>query len=209
MCVGVLVCCVCVLLCVVVCCCVLLCRISVHPCHVKGIIEELSLEGAKPADTPVIVISLEQKSTQSRHATAAGRNKDHVVAVVDVRCAFFYAEPLPMTSVELPDYLDLDTRTRCCGTRQAARSWQSEVEGIKAAGMVMGKMPKCSFKSPCGKLVGVVHSVDNLFAGPRSRVDARESLRKRHETRVQMMGAGPTDTIETTMLNQWVQWTEE
>ena len=26
--------------------------------------------------------------------------------------------------------------------------------------MVIGKMSKCSFKSPCGKLVGVVHGDD-------------------------------------------------
>ena len=49
------------------------------------------------------------------HAAAAGKSKDHVVAVVDVRRAYFYAEPLPKTFVELPDYFDIDTRTRCCG----------------------------------------------------------------------------------------------
>ena len=78
------------------------------------------------------------------HAATAERVNDHVVAVVDVRRACFNAaEPLPKTIVELPDYFDIDTRTRCCGiprrcmyrTRQAARSWQREVEkGIKAAG---------------------------------------------------------------------------
>ena len=109
-----------------------------------------------------------------------------------VRRAYFYAEPLPKTFVELPDYYDLDTWTRCCGrlrrcwygTRQAARSWQREKErGIKTAGIVMGKMSKCSLKSPCGKLVGVVHGDDTLLAGPRSLVDAaRKSLRE------QMMG---------------------
>ena len=75
------------------------------------------------------------------HAAAARRNKDHVVAVVDVRRAYFYAEPIPKTFVELPDYYDLDTQLRrcSCGTRQAARSWQREIEtGNKAAGMVMG-----------------------------------------------------------------------
>ena len=135
------------------------------------------------------------------HAAAAGKSKDHVVAVVDVRRAYFYAEPLPKTFFELPDYFDIDTRTRCCGklrrclygTRQAARSWQREIEkGIKAAGMVMGEMSKCSFKSPCGKLVEVVHGDDILLSGPRSLVDAvRNSLRKRNEIREQMLGAGP------------------
>ena len=37
------------------------------------------------------------------HVAAAGRNKDHVVAAVDVRRAYFFAEPLPKTFVELPD----------------------------------------------------------------------------------------------------------
>ena len=43
------------------------------------------------------------------HVAAAGKSKDHVVAVVDVRRAYFYAEPLPKTFVELPDYFDIDT----------------------------------------------------------------------------------------------------
>ena len=81
------------------------------------------------------------------HAAAAGRN-NALVAVLDVRRAYFYAEPLPKTFIELPDYYDLDTWTRCCGrlrrclcgTRQASRSWQHEIErGIKAARMVIGK----------------------------------------------------------------------
>ena len=152
------------------------------------------------------------------HAPAAGRNKDHIVAVVDVRRAYFFAEPLPKTFVELPDHCDLDTRTRCCGrlrrclygTRQVGRSWQREIEkGIKAAGIVMGKMSRCSFKSPCGKLVGVVHGDDILLAGPRSLVDAvRKSLRKRCETREQVMGVRPTDASEVVMLNRRVQWTK-
>ena len=152
------------------------------------------------------------------HAAAAGKSKDHLVAVVDVRRAYFYAEPLPKTFVELLDYFDIDTRTRCCGrlrrclygTRQAARSWQREIQkGIKAAGMVIGEMSKCSFKSPCGKLVGVVHGDDILLSGPRSLVDAvRNSLRKRCEIREQMLGAGPKDASEIIMLNRRVQWTE-
>ena len=83
------------------------------------------------------------------------RARTTFVAVVDVRRAYFYAEPLPKTFVELPDYFDIDTRTRCCGrlrrclygTRQAARSWQREIEkGITAAGMVIGEMSEMFFQ---------------------------------------------------------------
>ena len=49
------------------------------------------------------------------HAAAAGRNEGHVGPVVDVRRAYFHAEPLPKTFVELADCHDLDIRTRCCG----------------------------------------------------------------------------------------------
>ena len=97
------------------------------------------------------------------------------------------------------------------GIRQAARSWHRERErGIKAAGLVMGQMSKFSFRSPCGKLVGVVHGDDILLAGPRSLVDAaRKSLRKRYETREQMVGARPTDATEIVMLNRRVKWRDE
>ena len=75
--------------------------------------------------------------------------------------------------------------------------------------MVIGEMSKCSFKSPCGKLVGVVHGDDILLSGPRSLVDAvRNSLRKRYEIREQMLGAGPKDASEIIILNRRVQWTE-
>ena len=74
--------------------------------------------------------------------------------------------------------------------------------------MVTGKITKCFFKSPCGKLVGVVHSDDILLAGPRSHVGAvRKSPRKRHETREQNMETRPTDASEIVMLNRRAQWT--
>ena len=37
------------------------------------------------------------------HVAAAGRNKDHIVAVVDVRRSYFYPERLPETFIELLD----------------------------------------------------------------------------------------------------------
>ena len=74
--------------------------------------------------------------------------------------------------------------------------------------MVIGEMSNCSFKSPCGKLMGVVHGDDILLSGPRSLVDAvRNSLRKRYEIREQMLGAGQKDASEIIMLNRRVQWT--
>ena len=94
-------------------------------------------------------------------------------------------------------------RTRCCGrrrrclygTRQAARSWQLEIErGIEAAGMVVGEDVEVFLQVFMREIVRVVHGEDILLTGPRSLVDAaRKSLRKRNETQEQVMGAGPID----------------
>ena len=74
----------------------------------------------------------------------------------------------------------------------------------------MGKMSNCSFESPCGKVVGVVHGDDILLSGPRTLADAvRKSPRKRYETREQTVGAGPDGAKEIIMLNRRVQWKEE
>ena len=123
------------------------------------------------------------------HVAAAARNKDRLVPFVDVRRAYFFGEPLPKTFVELPHIYDLDTRRRYC---KRLRRWLVQDEtrckrlrqrvtekGSKAAGMVMGEMSGCSFKSLCGKLVGVVPGDDILLGGPGSLVDALwKALRK-------------------------------
>ena len=64
------------------------------------------------------------------HVATAGRNKDHIVAVVDVRRACFYAEPLPKTFVELPDHCDLDTRHDAAGDCGAACTGRDRLEGL-------------------------------------------------------------------------------
>ena len=69
----------------------------------------------------------------------------------------------------------------------------------------MGTISRCAFRSPCGKLVRVVHGDDILLGGPTLFVDAvRESLRQRYETREQMLEGRPTDASEIMMLNRRV-----
>ena len=79
---------------------------------------------------PRLTPGLELVKGELSHAAAAGRDKDHVGTVIDVRRTYFHAESLPKTFVELFGHYGLDTRTRCCGrlrrclyaTRQTARS---------------------------------------------------------------------------------------
>ena len=144
---------------------------------------------------------------------------DVVVAVVDVRRAYFYAKPQENTYVELPDYFDAETRRTHCaklcrclyGTRQAARAWQRELEGaLRESGVTVGTMSRCTFRSECGQLVGTVHGDDILLAGPRDLVvRVRGSLRKRYETREQWMGGQPGEPKEVSILNRTVEWVKE
>ena len=74
----------------------------------------------------------------------------------------------------------------------------------------MGKMSKCSLKSPCGKLVGVCTATtccsqdrDHLLMQYGSLYECAI------ETREQMMGARLLDASDIVMLNRRVQWTED
>ena len=156
---------------------------------------------------------------------AAGMNRnakegdDIVVAVTDIRRAYFYAKPAVDTFVELPDYFDAATRRTSCGrllrclygTRPAARAWQRELEhGIEKANLKVGKMSKCAFTSECGTLAGTMHGDDVLMAGPRRVVSAVQGvLRDRYETREQLMSGRAGDPKELIILNRRVQWTDE
>ena len=82
-------------------------------------------------------------AASSRGSGQSRKDDDVIVAVVDIRRAYFYAKPAEDTFVELPDYYDAGFRARKCGklkrclygTRPAARSWQRELEaGVKEAG---------------------------------------------------------------------------
>ena len=146
----------------------------------------VQLEDGSDCEHYAPTLGLELVKGVLSHAAAAGRNEDHTVAVVDVRRAYFCAEPLPKTFELLDRHLDKMLReTEALPVRdetgcKVVTTCETE-KGIKAAGMVMGK-------SPCGKWVGVVHGDDILLAGRRSLVDAiRMSLGKRYDTREQMV----------------------
>ena len=148
-----------------------------------------------------------------------GKDDDVIVVVVDIRRAYFYAKPAVDTFVELPDYYDAAIRARKCGklkrclygTRPAARSWQRELEdGLKEAGMKIGVMSKCAFRSECGRVVGTMHGDDVLMAGPRSVIEkVRKCLRKRYETREQMISGRDGEPKELVILNRKIQWRKE
>ena len=69
------------------------------------------------------------------HAARLAESEDIVVAVFDVRRAYFYAEEKRDTFVELPDYVPAEfpaahvgkLRKALYGTRPAAASWRDEL----------------------------------------------------------------------------------
>ena len=136
------------------------------------------------------------------HAAQWAEPVDTVVAVFDVRLAYFYAEEKRDTFVELPDNVPAEFRAShvgklrkaLCGTRPAAASWSDELrKGLVSCGLVVGTVSRCCFRSQLGSVAGAVHGDDIFVAGPREEVLKMWALlNARLETRDQKSGPDPT-----------------
>ena len=90
------------------------------------------------------------------HAARWAEHEDVVVAVFDVRRAYFYAEEKRVTFVELPDYVPAEFRTThvgklrkpLYGTRPAAASWRDELrKGLVSCCLTVGSVSRCCFRN--------------------------------------------------------------
>ena len=154
------------------------------------------------------------------HTARRAESEDIVVAVFDVRRAYFYAEEKRDTFVELPDYVPAEFRTThvgklrkaLCGTRPAAASWGDELrKGTRQLQShcwhcVALLLPQGSCVPSLGQCMVVACSV----AGPRQEVSKMEAtLKKRWETRDQMIGSKPGDQKELRNLNRTLRWCKD
>ena len=137
------------------------------------------------------------------HAARRAESEDIVIAVFDVRRAYFYAEEKRDTFVELPDYVPAGFRAThvgtlrkaLYGTRPAAASWGDELrKGLVSCNLTVGTVSRCCFHNELRSVAGTVHGDDIFVAGPRqdiSKIGA--TLKKSWETRDQMIGSKPCD----------------
>ena len=113
------------------------------------------------------------------HAARRAESEDIVVAVFDVRRAYFYALKKRGTFVELPDYVPAEFRTTdvgklrkaLYGTRPAAASWGDELrKGLVSCSLTMGTVSRCCFHNVLCSVAGTVHGDDIFVAGPRQDI---------------------------------------
>ena len=176
-----------------------------------------------------VVVAVTSTSTPQRRpfgikvviAPAARRaeSEDIVVAVFDVRRAYFYAEEERDTFVELPDYVLAEfwathvgkLRKALYGTRPAAVSWGEKLRtGLISCNLTVGNVSRCCFPFDPRSVAGTVHGDDNFYRWSASgyREDGA-TLKKRWETRDQMIGPRPDDLKELRILNRTLRWCKD
>ena len=153
------------------------------------------------------------------HAARRAESEDIVVAVFDVRRAYFYAEEKRDTFVELPDNVPAELRTTHAGklrkalygNRPSAASWGDELrKGLVSCSLTVGTVSRCCFHNELCSVAGTVHGDDIFVAGRRQEIAKMgATLKKRWETRDQMIGPKPDDQKELRILNRTVRWCKD
>ena len=150
------------------------------------------------------------------HAARRAESEEIVVAVFDVRRAYFHAEEKRDTFVELLDYVPAEFGTThvgklrkvLYGTRPAAASWGDELtKGLVSCNLTVGTVWRCYFRNESSSAAGTVHGDDIFVAGPRqdfAKMGTR--VKKRWETRDQMIGPRPDDQKELHILKRTLRW---
>ena len=137
----------------------------------------------------------------------------------DVRRAYFYAEEKRDTFVELQDCVPAEFRTTHVGklrralhgTRPAAAPRGDELsKGLVSCSLTVGTVSRCCFHNELCSVAGTVHGDDIFVAGPRQDLAKMgATLKKRWETRDQMIGPKPDDQKELRILNRTLRWCKD
>ena len=141
------------------------------------------------------------------HAARLAESEDIVVAVFHVRRAYFYAEEKRDTFVELPE----SYAKHCTELAKAAASWGDESrKGLISCNLTVGTVSRCCLHNELRSVAGTVHGDDIFVAGPRLDIAKMgATLKKRWETRDQMIGPKPGDQKELRILNRTLRWCKD
>ena len=137
----------------------------------------------------------------------------------DVRRAYFYDEEKRDTFVELPDDVPVEFRTThvgklreaLFGTRPAAASWRDEMrKELVSCSLTVGTVSRRCFHNELCSVAGTVHGGGIFVAGPRQDIAKMwATLKKRWETRDQMIGPKPDDQKKLCSLNRTLRWCKD
>ena len=173
-----------------------------------------------------VVVAVTSTSTHQRrpfgikvviaHAALRAESEDIVVAVFDVRRAYFYAEEKRDTFVELPDYVLVEfwathvgkLHKALYGTRPAAVSWGEELRtGLISCNFTVGNVSRCCFPFDPRSVAGQCMVTTIFVAAPRQDI----AKMGRHSRRyggpaIKMIGPRPDDLKELRILNRTLRW---
>ena len=120
------------------------------------------------------------------------------------------------TFVELPDDVPAEFRTThvrklrkaLYGTRPAAASWRDELrKGLVSCSLTVGTVSRRCFHNELCSVARTVHGGDIFVAGPRQDIAKMvATLKKRWETRDQMIGPKHDDQKELRIPNRTLRW---
>ena len=131
---------------------------------------------------------------------ATGEREGNVVALVDVRRAYFHAPAPRKVFVELPpeDYQLGDEhmcgllRYSLYGTRDATQNWEEELAStLSSLKLTRGSACPCAWRGHIKgeDIIATVHGDDITIGGERSAVESLiRMISKKHEIKKQMLG---------------------
>ena len=152
------------------------------------------------------------------HAARLAESEDIVVAVFDVRRAYFYTEEKRDIFVEMPDYVPAEfqathagnLRKALHGTRPAAASWGDELrKGLVSCNLTVDTVSRCCFQNELCCVAGTVHGDDIFVTGPRQEKAKMEGNTQKETEGDQMIGPKPGDQKELRILNRTLRWCKD
>ena len=142
------------------------------------------------------------------------RGRTHKVMLIDIGKAHLYAPIEGEVYVELAP--ERHRQGRCAkllytlyGMRTAASSWEKEyTKTLVEAGFLVGRASSCTFYHPGREIRIVVHGDDFVVTGSSRELEfVRKILSEKYPVKVRsIMGPGPGDEKEATILNRTIRW---
>ena len=151
-------------------------------------------------------------------AIATGEREGKVLALVDVRRAYFNAPARRKVFVELPaeDYQPGDEhmcallRYSLYGTRDAAQNWEEELAWTPSIlGLARGSACPCVWRGRIKgeDVVATVHGDDITIGGQRTAEESLiKMLSKKYEIRKQVLGGDPDLEKSWRIVNRVIDW---
>ena len=150
--------------------------------------------------------------------TATDEREGKVLALVDVRRAYFYAPARRKVFVELPreDYQLGDEhmcgllRYSLYGTRDAAQNWEEELAStLSGLGLTRRSACPCVWRGRIKgeDIVATVHGDDITIGGQRSAVEPLiKMISKKYKIKKQVLGGDPDLEKSGRILNRVIEW---